>query len=58
MHSRIVGGIDDISVSRAAVEWGVHVPMDDEHTIYVWVDALFNYIYVSFMNRAHSWNKT
>ncbi|HJO56162.1 MAG TPA: class I tRNA ligase family protein, partial [Candidatus Scalindua sp.] len=27
-----------------AVEWGVHVPMDDEHTIYVWVDALFNYI--------------
>ncbi|HJO56296.1 MAG TPA: class I tRNA ligase family protein, partial [Candidatus Scalindua sp.] len=37
LHSRIVGGIDDISVSRAAVEWGVHVPMDDEHTIYVWV---------------------
>ncbi len=41
---RIVGGIDDISVSRAAVEWGVQVPMDNKHTIYVWVDALFNYI--------------
>ena len=44
LHRRIVGGIDDISVSRAAVEWGVHVPMDNKHTIYVWVDALFNYI--------------
>ena len=41
---RITGGIDDISVSRAAVEWGIHVPMDSKHTIYVWVDALFNYI--------------
>ena len=44
LHRRIVGGIDDISVSRAAVEWGIHVPMDKKHTIYVWVDALFNYI--------------
>ena len=44
LHRRLVGGIDDISVSRAAVEWGVHVPMDNKHTIYVWVDALFNYI--------------
>ena len=44
LHRRIVDGIDDISVSRAAVEWGVHVPMDNKHTIYVWVDALFNYI--------------
>ena len=44
LHRRIVGGIDDISVSRAAVEWGIHVPMNKKHTIYVWVDALFNYI--------------
>ncbi len=44
LHRRIVGGIDDISVSRAAVEWGVPVPMDKKHTVYVWVDALFNYI--------------
>ncbi|MHC4455358.1 MAG: class I tRNA ligase family protein, partial [Planctomycetota bacterium] len=44
MYKRLEGGIEDISVSRAAVEWGIHVPMDKKHTIYVWVDALFNYI--------------
>ncbi len=44
LHRRLVAGIDDISVSRAAVEWGIPVPMDKKHTIYVWVDALFNYI--------------
>jgi methionyl-tRNA synthetase len=44
LHKRLVAGIDDISVSRAAVEWGITVPMDKKHTIYVWVDALFNYI--------------
>ena len=44
LHRRLVSGIDDISVSRAAVEWGIPVPMEKKHTIYVWVDALFNYI--------------
>ena len=42
--NRIKSGLDDISVSRAAVEWGITVPMNPKHTIYVWVDALFNYI--------------
>lgn len=41
---RIKSQIDDISVSRSAVEWGVQVPMDPGHTIYVWIDALLNYI--------------
>ena len=41
---RIKSPIDDISVSRSAVEWGVQVPMDPGHTIYVWIDALLNYI--------------
>ncbi|MFQ5964447.1 MAG: methionine--tRNA ligase [Candidatus Scalinduaceae bacterium] len=41
---KILAGMDDISVSRAAVEWGIPVPMEKTHTIYVWVDALFNYI--------------
>lgn len=36
-------GLEDISVSRAKVKWGVPVPGDDEHTIYVWFDALINY---------------
>lgn len=44
LYKRLVGAIEDISVSRATVEWGIHVPMDKKHTIYVWVDALFNYI--------------
>ncbi len=42
--NRIKSGLEDISVSRAAVEWGIPVPMNPKHTIYVWVDALFNYI--------------
>jgi methionyl-tRNA synthetase len=36
-------GLDDLSISRAQVEWGVTVPWDPTHTVYVWVDALFNY---------------
>ena len=38
--------IEDISVSRtkSSVEWGIGVPNDDEQTIYVWIDALSNYI--------------
>ena len=38
--------IEDISVSRtkASVQWGIGVPEDDEQTIYVWIDALSNYI--------------
>lgn len=36
----------DISVSRPAnrVPWGISVPNDDTHTIYVWLDALINYL--------------
>lgn len=34
----------DVSVSRQAVKWGIPVPGDPEHVIYVWVDALSNYI--------------
>ncbi len=36
-------GLEDISISRAAVEWGVKFPEDDSQTIYVWIDALLNY---------------
>ncbi|MGR3309400.1 MAG: methionine--tRNA ligase [Candidatus Brocadiales bacterium] len=44
LWKRIISGMDDISVSRAAVGWGIPVPMNPKHTIYVWVDALLNYI--------------
>lgn len=36
--------LQDISVSRSSFKWGVPVPFDDKHVIYVWIDALSNYI--------------
>jgi methionyl-tRNA synthetase len=38
------GGLKDVSVSRTTVSWGIPVPGDERHTIYVWFDALVNYI--------------
>jgi methionyl-tRNA synthetase len=37
-------GLQDISVSRAGFEWGIPVPFDNSHVVYVWFDALINYI--------------
>lgn len=36
-------GLDDLSISRESVEWGVKVPWDESQTVYVWIDALINY---------------
>ncbi|WP_105566921.1 methionine--tRNA ligase [Microbacterium halophytorum] len=36
-------GLKDLSISRSAFDWGIPVPWDDSHVIYVWVDALLNY---------------
>jgi methionyl-tRNA synthetase len=36
-------GLEDLSISRAQIEWGVPVPWDPGQTIYVWIDALLNY---------------
>ncbi len=41
---RIVEELEDISISRGNVTWGVPVPWDPEHVVYVWVDALLNYV--------------
>lgn len=38
------GGLDDISVSRTSFDWGIPLPFDKKHVIYVWFDALINYI--------------
>ncbi|HEY7727683.1 MAG TPA: class I tRNA ligase family protein, partial [Candidatus Eisenbacteria bacterium] len=40
----IEGGLEDISVSRASGTWGIPFPDDPGHTVYVWFDALINYI--------------
>lgn len=44
MLSFIRQGLDDLAVSRTSFDWGIKVPFDDKHVIYVWVDALTNYI--------------
>ena len=40
----VEGGLKDISISRKGLDWGIKVPEDDDHSVYVWVDALTNYI--------------
>jgi methionyl-tRNA synthetase len=44
MLSFIRGGLNDLSVSRSSFTWGIPVPDDPEHVMYVWLDALANYI--------------
>jgi methionyl-tRNA synthetase len=40
-------GLQDFSISRINLEWGIPLPVDPDHTIYVWFDALLNYITAS-----------
>jgi methionyl-tRNA synthetase len=40
----VKGGLKDLSISRTNFDWGVKVPDDEKHVMYVWVDALTNYI--------------
>lgn len=42
--SFVKGGLKDLSISRTTFKWGVPVPEDDDHVMYVWMDALTNYI--------------
>ena len=37
-------GLDDLCISRSTFDWGIKVPIDEKHVIYVWLDALSNYI--------------
>lgn len=37
-------GLQDLCVSRTKIDWGIKVPMNPKHTVYVWLDALTNYI--------------
>jgi methionyl-tRNA synthetase len=39
----VEGGLDDVSMSRSTFDWGITVPWDSSHVIYVWIDALLNY---------------
>eukprot|EP00980_Cylindrotheca_fusiformis_P008412 scaffold1776_cov106-Cylindrotheca_fusiformis.AAC.11 len=42
--SFVKGGLRDLSVSRTSFKWGVPVPGDEDHVMYVWIDALTNYM--------------
>lgn len=44
INNFIKPGLEDLSVSRTSFDWGIRVPGDAKHVIYVWVDALSNYI--------------
>jgi methionyl-tRNA synthetase len=44
VRSFVAGGLKDLSLSRSTFDWGVEVPWDPDQVIYVWVDALQNYI--------------
>lgn len=44
MINFIKGGLEDLCISRTTFDWGIPVPIDPRHVIYVWFDALTNYI--------------
>ena len=44
LNNFIRPGLQDLCVSRTSFKWGIPVPFDDKHVIYVWLDALTNYI--------------
>ena len=44
MNNFLKPGLEDLCVSRTSIKWGIPVDFDPKHTVYVWVDALTNYI--------------
>jgi methionyl-tRNA synthetase len=42
--SKLKAGVEDLSISRATLKWGIPIPHDPGHVLYVWIDALSNYI--------------
>lgn len=59
MVSFIRQGLEDLCVSRTSFDWGIPVPIDQDHVIYVWIDALSNYLtaigYLSDEDRFQTW---
>ena len=44
INNFIKPGLEDLAVSRTTFDWGIKVPGNPKHVIYVWIDALSNYI--------------
>ncbi len=58
MIAFVSGGLRDLSVSRTSFDWGVKVPGSDDHVMYVWVDALTNYITgLGYPEETDEWRK-
>ena len=54
--SFVKGGLKDLSISRTSFNWGIPVPNNDKHIMYVWLDALTNYVTASnFFNKDTFW---
>lgn len=54
--NRLKEGLNDISISRVNLKWGIPLPFDDNHVTYVWFDALFNYISAPyFLDKKEFW---
>lgn len=54
VNNFIKPGLEDVCVSRTTFKWGIPVSFDDKHVVYVWIDALSNYISaLGFYNDAH-----
>ncbi len=46
VRSFVAGGLQDLSISRTTISWGIDVPDAQDHVMYVWLDALSNYVSV------------
>lgn len=44
INNFLKGGLEDLSMTRSSIDWGVKVPFDEKHVIYVWIDALACYL--------------
>ena len=54
---KIKQGLEDVSISREKVEWGIKFPGDDTQTIYVWIDALINYYSATKIYQIPDWEE-
>ena len=52
----IEGGLRDLSISRQNLQWGIPVPQESDHVMYVWIDALVNYLSaIGYPNHHEEW---
>tara|TARA_Y100000310_G_scaffold322704_1_gene382042 strand:- start:1214 stop:2605 length:1392 start_codon:yes stop_codon:yes gene_type:complete len=51
--SRVKEGLNDLSISRTSFSWGIPFPLNKKHIVYVWFDALFNYLSGSGKNKKY-----